>query len=88
MDDPSFAGLLRSPAFGLSDAALFLLRQSGKPFWQELQEETSFLRGQDLARSQRWHSHGGSCSCGPLLQSHYPFPACKCSDHADLHRNL
>jgi ATP-dependent helicase/nuclease subunit A len=29
IDDLAFAGLLRSPAFGLSDAGLYLLRQSG-----------------------------------------------------------
>ena len=53
MDDLSFAGLLRSPAFGLSDAALFLLRKSGKPFWQALQEDTSILSGRDLANAER-----------------------------------
>lgn len=53
LDDLSFAGLLRSPAIGLSDAALFLLRQSGKPFWQALQEDSSDLSGNDLARAER-----------------------------------
>lgn len=42
MDDLSFAGLLRSPAFGLSDAALFQLHQTGQPFWNALQGDIQF----------------------------------------------
>jgi hypothetical protein len=44
VDDLAFAGLLRSPAFGLSDAALYLLRQSGQPYWQALQGDLSALK--------------------------------------------
>lgn len=52
-DDLAFAGLLRSPAFGLSDAALYLLRQKGKSYWQVLQEDCSCLDGEDFLRAQR-----------------------------------
>ena len=47
LDDLAFAGLLRSPAFGLSDSALFLLRQSGLPYWEALQADLSVLNTQD-----------------------------------------
>jgi ATP-dependent helicase/nuclease subunit A len=47
MDDLAFAGLLRSPAFGLTDAALYLLRQSGEPFWTALQGDLSALSDAD-----------------------------------------
>lgn len=43
MDDLAFAGLLRSPAFGLTDAALYLLRQAGEPYWTALRGELSAL---------------------------------------------
>ena len=41
LDDLAFAGLLRSPAFGLSDAALYLLRRDGQPFHEALQGDLS-----------------------------------------------
>jgi len=53
LDDLSFAGLLRSPAFGLSDAALFLLRQAGQPFWTALQGDLTGLNDQDRRRAGR-----------------------------------
>jgi ATP-dependent helicase/nuclease subunit A len=49
LDDLSFAGLLRSPAFGLSDAGLFQLRQSEVPYWQALQGDLSDLSEPDQA---------------------------------------
>jgi ATP-dependent helicase/nuclease subunit A len=45
-DDLAMAGLLRSPAFGLTDAALYQLRwQTGspQPYWQALQGDLSCL---------------------------------------------
>ena len=53
LDDLSFAGLLRSPAFGLSDGALYLLRLSGLPYWEALQGDLSALSGEDQARARR-----------------------------------
>ncbi|NLN69301.1 MAG: UvrD-helicase domain-containing protein [Chloroflexi bacterium] len=53
LDDLAFAGLLRSPAFGLSDSALFLLRQSGLPYWEALQADLSVLNTQDCKRAHR-----------------------------------
>lgn len=53
LDDLAFAGLLRSPAFGLSDAALFQLRQSEIPYWQALQGDLSQLSEQDQASARR-----------------------------------
>lgn len=50
-DDLAFAGLLRSPAFGLSDAALYLLRQSSQPYWQALQGDLSALSAADQERA-------------------------------------
>jgi ATP-dependent helicase/nuclease subunit A len=50
-DDLAFAGLLRSPAFGLSDAALYLLRQTGQPYWQALQGDLSALSAADQERA-------------------------------------
>ena len=47
VDDLAFAGLLRSPAFGLSDTALYLLRQSGQPYWQALQGDLTALNAAD-----------------------------------------
>jgi len=52
-DDLAFAGLLRSPAFGLSDAALYLLRQKGKSYWQVVQEDCSCLDENDHGKAQR-----------------------------------
>ncbi|HEY52172.1 MAG TPA: UvrD-helicase domain-containing protein [Caldilineae bacterium] len=46
-DDLALAGLLRSPAFGLSDAALYLLRwrdergREARSFWQALHDEAA-----------------------------------------------
>jgi len=51
VDDLAFAGLLRSPAFGLSDAALYLLRQSGQPYWQALQGDLDALNLEDRERA-------------------------------------
>ncbi len=53
LDDLAFAGLLRSPAFGLSDSALFLLRQSGLPYWETLQADLSVLNTQDCERARK-----------------------------------
>ena len=55
-DDLAMAGLLRSPAFGLSDAALYLLRKQGKetiPYWQALQRDITMLDAPDQERAQR-----------------------------------
>lgn len=56
LDDLSLAGLLRSPAFGLSDAALHLLRQTGLPYWRALQEDLSSLSQQDQTRAKKTRS--------------------------------
>jgi ATP-dependent helicase/nuclease subunit A len=53
VDDLAFAGLLRSPAFGLSDAALYLLRQSGLPYWEALQGDLSALNDADREQAKR-----------------------------------
>ena len=53
MDDLSFAGLLRSPAFGLSDAALFQLHQTGQPFWNALQGDIQFPDERDQQSAVR-----------------------------------
>lgn len=53
MDDLSFAGLLRSPAFGLSDASLFQLRQTGLPYWNALQGDISQLWEEDQVSAKR-----------------------------------
>jgi ATP-dependent helicase/nuclease subunit A len=55
-DDPALAGALRSPAFGLSDGALYLLRHSaGTPraFWSALHGNLSALEQDDAARAVR-----------------------------------
>ncbi|MEL7626622.1 MAG: UvrD-helicase domain-containing protein [Anaerolineaceae bacterium] len=52
-DDLAFAGLLRSPAFGLSDAALYHLHLSGLPFWEALQGDLSALSAEDQWAAQR-----------------------------------
>lgn len=44
LDDLAFAGMLRSPAFGLSDVALFQLHQGGQPYWTALQGDLTCLR--------------------------------------------
>lgn len=53
LDNLSFAGLLRSPAFGLSDAALFLLRQSNLSYFEALRGDLSLLSEQDQASARR-----------------------------------
>ena len=53
IDDLAFAGLLRSPAFGLTDAALYLLRQTGKPFWTALQGDHPELSDADQINAKR-----------------------------------
>ncbi len=55
-DDLAMAGMLRSPAFGLSDAALYLLRlQAGErvPYRVALQGDLSMLDVPDRAGAQR-----------------------------------
>lgn len=53
MDDLSFAGLLRSPAFGLSDASLYQLRQTGLPYWTALQGDLAILAEEDQVSAKR-----------------------------------
>lgn len=53
LDDLAFAGLLRSPAFGLTDAALYLLRQSGEPFWTALKGDLFALSAADQIAAKR-----------------------------------
>ena len=51
-DDLAMAGLLRSPAFGLTDAALYQLRLQNKltvPYWTALQGDLSVLNEADQA---------------------------------------
>ncbi|HEX9076569.1 MAG TPA: 3'-5' exonuclease, partial [Anaerolineae bacterium] len=55
-DDLALAGALRSPAFGLSDAALYLLRRDGetkRPFWSALHGDLSALAPEDAVRAVR-----------------------------------
>jgi ATP-dependent exoDNAse (exonuclease V) beta subunit len=55
-DDLAMAGLLRSPAFGLTDEALYLLRWRGNkrmPLWVSLQEDLSMLGESDQAHAER-----------------------------------
>jgi ATP-dependent helicase/nuclease subunit A len=52
-DDLAFAGLLRSPAFGLSDASLYLLRQSGLHYWEALQSDLSGISDVDQEQAKR-----------------------------------
>lgn len=52
-DDLAFAGLLRSPAFGLSDAALFQLRSKEASYWQMLQGDLSVLSTEDRFHAER-----------------------------------
>ena len=56
MDDLAFAGLLRSPAFGLSDAALYLLSQAGQPYWIALQKDLLALSSADQLSVRRARS--------------------------------
>ncbi|MCX6055354.1 MAG: UvrD-helicase domain-containing protein [Chloroflexi bacterium] len=55
-DDLAMAGLLRSPAFGLTDAALYQLRQQSNPpahYWTALHEDLRVLSEQDQERANR-----------------------------------
>ena len=55
-DDLAVAGLLRSPALGLSDAALYRLRWTGEtpmPLWAALREWGPRLEGDDGSRAAR-----------------------------------
>jgi ATP-dependent helicase/nuclease subunit A len=55
-DDLAMAGLLRSPAFGLSDEALFLLRWRGEkrmPLWDSLRGDLDMLDERDQAHALR-----------------------------------
>lgn len=55
-DDLAMAGLLRSPAFGLTDAALYLLRwqeDTPLPYWTALQGNMGILDEADRARAVR-----------------------------------
>jgi len=55
-DDLAMAGLLRSPAFGLTDSALYQLRwQTKSPFayWMALQGELSILGDTDRLQAER-----------------------------------
>jgi ATP-dependent helicase/nuclease subunit A len=56
LDDLAMAGLLRSPAFALTDAALYQLRYAGgekTSYWLALQGDLSMLAGGDRERAQR-----------------------------------
>jgi ATP-dependent helicase/nuclease subunit A len=56
-DDLALAGLLRSPAFGLTDAALYLLRWGPdgerRPMWAALNGDLASLDPRDAARAER-----------------------------------
>jgi ATP-dependent helicase/nuclease subunit A len=55
-DDAAMAGVLRSPAFGLSDEALYYLRWRGDTeahFWDSLHQDLSVLEVDDRARAER-----------------------------------
>ncbi len=55
-DDLAMAGLLRSPAFGLSDAALYQLRWQGEtlqPYWTALNGDVSALSSTDADYARR-----------------------------------
>jgi ATP-dependent helicase/nuclease subunit A len=55
-DDLAMAGLLRSPAFGLSDTALYQLRRQSSPpahFFDALQGDHTLLEGDDPLRVRR-----------------------------------
>ena len=53
LDNLAFAGLLRSPAFGLTDAALFQLSQTNLPYLRALQRDLSCLTDSDQACARR-----------------------------------
>ncbi len=55
-DDLAMAGLLRSPAFGLSDTALYQLRWRGQnkiPYWTALEDNRTALDESDQAYARR-----------------------------------
>jgi ATP-dependent helicase/nuclease subunit A len=55
-DDLAMAGLLRSPAFGLTDTALYLLRKHANEtfaYWQSLQSDLAYLEESDQAHARR-----------------------------------
>ncbi|MBI5304543.1 MAG: UvrD-helicase domain-containing protein [Chloroflexi bacterium] len=55
-DDLALAGVLRSPAFALSDGALYLLRRAGetkRSFWAALRGDLTSLAPDDAARAAR-----------------------------------
>ncbi len=78
-DDLALAGLLRSPAFALSDAALYLLRRGPagderRPMWKALRAPPSCLPPTDAARARRareviseLHTLAGRTTVGNLL---------------------
>jgi ATP-dependent helicase/nuclease subunit A len=80
-DDLALLGLLRSPAFALSDAALFRLcqerdeRDETAPLWDVLREAGSALPGKDGHRAERatliiagLHGQAGRTSVADLLK--------------------
>jgi ATP-dependent helicase/nuclease subunit A len=56
-DDRALAGLLRSPAFALTDGAIYLLRrgheEKERSLWAALQDDLSLLAPADARRAQR-----------------------------------
>ena len=78
-DDLALAGLLRSPAFALSDAALYLLRRGPdgdehRPVWKALDDALNYLPSSDAARARRareivaaLHALAGRATVGDLL---------------------
>jgi ATP-dependent helicase/nuclease subunit A len=55
-DDLAMAGLLRSPAFGLTDTALYLLRKQGSEtfsYWQSLHGDLAHLEDRDQVCAKR-----------------------------------
>jgi ATP-dependent helicase/nuclease subunit A len=53
LDDLAFVGLLRSPAFGLSDGAIYQLHQNNQHYWQRLQGDLSLLGEPDQVSARR-----------------------------------
>jgi ATP-dependent helicase/nuclease subunit A len=77
-DDLALAGLLRSPAFALTDAALYLLRRGAdgerRSLWDALAQSVDHLAPADASRAQRareivaeLHGLAGRISVGNLL---------------------
>lgn len=74
-DDTSLAGLLRSPAFGLPDAGLYVLRQDGLSLYQSLQASPEGLPDDYVPILERarefialFHPQAGKVSVGQLLE--------------------